>query len=76
MNTISSRDFYLAAYLTAIGLELKGHTKDGNITNFEFENTPTFTEESKKYYALKAMVNPVAMGNCIRNLKSIIHSSA
>jgi len=75
MITISTRDFYLAAYLTAVGLDLRGHTKDGNITNFEFEDTPAFHEESKKYYGMKAMVNPVAFGNCVRNLKSIIHSS-
>jgi hypothetical protein len=75
MSIVTTRDFYLSAYLTAVGVPLVSHSKDGTITNFEFEDEPRFHEESKKYYSLNALVNPVAFGNSIRNLKSIIHMS-
>jgi hypothetical protein len=72
---METRDFYLTAYLMATGLSLKSHRKMGNITQFEFADTEEMQAEMKKYYDMKALVNPVHYGNALKNLKSIIHST-
>jgi hypothetical protein len=72
---METRDFYLTAYLMAAGHALKSHRKQQGITIFEFEDSPVIQEEQKKYYDMKASVNPMTYGNSLKNLKSIIHSS-
>lgn len=75
-NTYISRDFYLSAYLLAEGDELRTYEKDEqNLTRFIFQNSPSLQQHVRKFYALEALVNPIAYGNALRNLKSMIHSS-
>jgi hypothetical protein len=71
----SSRDFYLSAYLLAMGNSLEMHKKDaGGKTLFVFESTPELNQQIHRFYALEAQICPVQYGNALRNLKSIIHA--
>lgn len=75
-DTYSSRDFYLSAYLIAAGDDLKSYQKDEvNMTIFVFRSSPDLREHVREFYALKALVNPIAYGNALRSLKSMIHST-
>jgi hypothetical protein len=73
--TYTTRDFYLSAYLIAVGDELQTYRKDtGNLTSFVFHNSEELQQHVRKFYALEALVNPLAYGNALRNLKSMIHT--
>ena len=74
INTYTSRDFYLAAYLVAEGNELHTYKKDaGNMTTFIFNNSQELQQQVMKFYGLEASINPIVYGNALRSLKSIIH---
>ena len=69
-----TKDFYLAAYLIACGVELLAHKRKNGMTSFLFSPSDELTILVKNYNSLSASVNPVQFGNSIRNLKTIIHS--
>lgn len=75
INKYTSRDFYLSAYLLAVGNELETYEKDNTgKTIFVFRSTPELIKEIQRFYALEAMINPVTYGNALRNLKSMIYA--
>ena len=74
-NKYLTKDFYLSAFLLASGMTLIAFEKSAGLTNFEFEETDTLNSLIQNYYGFKAFVNPVAYGNAIRTLKTIIHSN-
>jgi hypothetical protein len=74
-NQYTNRDFYLSAYLLAIGNELETYQKEsGGLTTFVFRSTPELINHIHKFYAREALINPVEYGNALRNLKSMIHA--
>jgi hypothetical protein len=74
-NQYTSRDFYLSAYLLAVGNSLETYQKDyTGKTTFVFRSTPELNKQIQEFYALEALVNPVEYGNALRNLKSMIHA--
>ena len=70
-----SKDFYLASFLVASGFPLLASSKVAGLTIFEFEETPKLTDSITSYYGFTALVNPIALGNSMRTLKSIIHAN-
>jgi len=70
----SSRDFYFSAYLIAKGCKLQSHTQDRGKTTFIFDNE-IISELSDNYYSMGALIEPIAYGNALKTLKSIIHST-
>ena len=75
MNNYSTTDFNLSAYLLAAGLELKAYERQGTQLAFLFKDSSKLQDLVDSYYGLSATINPVAFGNAIRNLKSIVHAN-
>jgi hypothetical protein len=73
-NEYNTRDFYAAGYLVARGHNLISHIKSGGITTFTFNKNETLEDDTNKYYAMKASVEPISYGNALKSLKSVIHS--
>ena len=74
MPKYCTRDFYAAGYLLTEGFKLLSHSRNGRITIFEFEGDQTVKEAANKYFTMQTRVEPVAYGNALRSLKSILHS--
>lgn len=71
-----TKDFYFSAFLLAMGCDLIKQTRKNSITTFTFTMDSNTIELMEDYYSLRAMIEPMAFGNAIRQLKSIIYSSA
>jgi NAD-dependent SIR2 family protein deacetylase len=71
-----SKDFYLSAFLISIGFSLIDFYREKGFTTFTFENTEKLQNSIKKFYSLKAHVEPVKYSQAIRSLKGSIHSLA
>lgn len=74
MQNYSTKDFYAAGYLLTEGYKLISHSRNGRITLFEFEGNQLVKEAADKYFTMQTRVEPVAYGNALRLLKSILHS--
>lgn len=74
-NTFDNRDFYLSAYLMAVGYKLISHRKAHNITTFIFDDSEELQNEVSQYFSMVASVEPMKYGLAQRALKSIIHST-
>ena len=70
----STRDFYLAAYLIAVGVKLQSHNKINGNTVFNFVNDTDTQEAVDTYYTMSSTVEPISYSNAIKALKSIVHS--
>jgi len=70
-----TKDFYLSAYLIAIGFPLVSAIKNAGLTLFEFNESEKLNIAVTDFYSLRATVEPLTYGNTIRSLKTIIHSN-
>ena len=75
MKNFISKDFYLSSYLMAIGCNLLDNIVDNGVTTFVFEKNDEVKKLVGNYYSLKSKVEPLAYGQAIRTLKSVIHAS-
>ena len=75
INEYVTKDYWLAAFLLATNNKLVKHTKQNGVTMFSFSITEKLNELVNQYFALEAMVNPVAYANAQRTLKSIIYGN-
>ncbi len=75
MKTYKSKDFYLSSYLIANGCNLIDNIVEDEVTTFVFEKNDELKILIGNYYSLKSRVEPMAYGQAIRTLKSVIHAS-
>ena len=75
MKTYKSKDFYLSSYLIANGCNLIDNKVEDEVTTFVFEKNDELKILIGNYYSLKSRVEPMAYGQAIRTLKSVIHAS-
>jgi len=73
-TTKSTRDFYLSAYLIAVGVKLQSHNKINGNTVFNFVNDTATQKSIDTYYSMSGTVEPIIFSNSIKALKSIVHS--
>jgi hypothetical protein len=73
-NIQETRDFYLAAYLLAIGIKLQSHNKINGSTIFNFRDEDRTQEAIKAYYSMSDTIAPITYGNAIKAIKTIVHS--
>ena len=75
MKTYLSKDFYLSSYLIANGCNLFDNIVEDGVTTFVFEENDEVKKLIGNYYSLRSKVEPMAYGQAIRTLKSVIHAS-
>ena len=73
-TTYTTKDFYLGAFLMAVGNELQSYEKEGTVTFFQFNDTKNLQQHIKEYFAMTARVNPINYGNALKNMKTLIHA--
>ncbi|MCP4583779.1 MAG: hypothetical protein GY839_19385 [candidate division Zixibacteria bacterium] len=73
-TTISTDDFYLAAYLLVNDIPLTGHSRADNKSTFEFMGD-NLDDLLNNYYQGKAMVSPVKYARGIRSLKALMYNN-
>ncbi len=74
MNTYTTSDFYLSAFLVAAGVPLASHQRWNGRTSFEFATTDELPQLISEYYADHVKVSPIRYGNSLKNLKALIYS--
>ena len=76
MNTNSTtQDFYLAAYLMALGVKLHSHSRFQWKTSFMFNSNNETQEAINRYYNQQANdVDALSYASAVRALKSVVHS--
>ena len=74
-KTYSNQDFYLSAFLMTSGCRMLSNKRINGITIFSFEDNNYLQKLVSDYYSFQATCEPMAYGNAIRSLKSVIHSS-
>lgn len=75
MKLYRTRDFYLAAFLYYWKCSLQSTEQEENVTVFNFEKTDKLKGLVAAYYKLKSKVEPMAYGQSVRTLKSVIWAS-
>jgi hypothetical protein len=75
MNTYTTKDIYLSAFLIARGALLDSYSRVNGITTFRFPEKHELLQLIEEYYADHAMVSPMRYGNSLKNLKAMIHST-
>ncbi len=75
MKTYKIKDFYLSSYLIANSCNLIDNIVEDEVTTFVFEKNDELKILIGNYYSLKSRVEPMAYGQAIRTLKSVIHAS-
>jgi len=75
MEKYLSKDFYLSSFLIANSCNLLDNIVEDGITIFVFEKNYELKKLIGNYYSLKSRVEPMAYGQAIRTLKSVIHAS-
>lgn len=56
---LTSKDFYLSAYLKSQGFQLNSHKREQGFTTFIFENSQKLQKLINQFYSLKAQIEPV-----------------
>jgi hypothetical protein len=75
LNTYTTEDFYLAAYLMAAGFKLHSHTRLNGKTSFVFLSTDEIRSALENYYTQNAKdVDALSYASSVRALKSVVHS--
>lgn len=72
-STITTNDFYLAAFLITKDKPLTGHVRVNNKSTFEFEGNG-INELLNDFYQGKASIPPLAYAKSIRNLKALMYN--
>ena len=73
-TTISTDDFYLAAYLLVNDIPLTGHSRADNKSTFTFESDG-LDDLLNNYYQGRATVSPLDYARGIRSLKAMMYST-
>ena len=75
METYSTRDFYLIAYLHYLGNRIAdARLVSQNSTEFTFKVDEKLKERVNNFYSKNALVDPMDYGSSFRSIKNIIHS--
>lgn len=72
-HTYSTTDFYLSAYLKALGFQLMDTEKDGRRTTFVFKDQENRKEMVRSFYN-EGVVNINAFKNAIQDLKAVVYN--
>lgn len=72
-STVTTTDFYLAAYLLANNYQLAGHERANGKSKFEFQGHG-IDELLNDFYQDRAVISPLAYGKTIRNLKAVMYN--
>ena len=75
MQSYTTSDFYLTAFLVASGVTLDSYDRRSGKTIFRFAQNNGLDQLVREYYADHAAVSPVRYGNSLRNLKALIYSA-
>ncbi len=73
MNSYTTRDIALAAYLKAIGFELTDWVRLNGTTTFTFEMKDGLLESVGAFYNDRTTVSPIRYSQAMKNLKNLIH---
>jgi len=73
ISTVTTTDFYLAAYLLAENSRLAGHVRANGKSEFYFEGHG-ISELLDDFYQGRAMISPLLYAKTIRNLKAIMYN--
>ena len=73
-STITTNDFYLAAFLITKNKPLTGHVRANNKSTFEFEGDG-INELLDEFYQGRANISPLAFAKSIRNLKTMMYNN-
>jgi len=65
-------DMALIAYLMVEGHRLRGTKMRGEKLFFIFEDDETLQKDALNFFNNKALVNPVAFSNCIKQIKGAV----
>ena len=74
MNTYTTNDFYLSAFLVASNVPLSSHQRWNGKTSFKFAETDGLSQLIDEYYADHVKVSPIHYGNSLKNLKALIYA--
>lgn len=72
-STVTTTDFYLAAYLMAENYRLVGHFRANGKSEFQFEGN-RIDELLDDFYQGRAVISPQAFAKTIRNLKALMYN--
>ncbi len=72
-STITTTDFYLAAYLLSKSIALTGHIRENNKSTFEFEGSG-INDLLNDFYQDRAVVSPLMYAKNMRDLKSLMYN--
>ncbi len=74
MDSYTTSDFYLSAFLLASGTPLLDFERKNGRTSFRFAETDELSELIEHYFADQVRVSPIRYGNSLKNLKALIYS--
>ncbi len=75
METYSTRDFYLVAYLHLLGNQIAdSRLVNPNTTEFTFNVNEKLEDGVNNFYSQNASVDPMSYGSSFRSIKNLIHS--
>lgn len=72
-STVTTTDFYLAAYLMAENYRLVGHFRANGKSEFQFEGNG-IDELLNNFYLGQAVISPLAYAKTIRDLKTLMYN--
>jgi hypothetical protein len=73
-NSYSTKDYYIASFLTAKGFKLTGTNKNGRDIYFVFDDKGKIEKVLPGFYNGTETVSALSMVTAIRNIKSMLHN--